>query len=129
VPTAYAELASLASQFHTHCHQALVLRPDTLLKLFESLDAFRRAERFEKFLLVCEADARGRLGLEDEPYPQADYLRQALNSVADLNVPDLLREHPVPAGPQAGEAIRELLHTKRLQVLRAFVEQQRSAPQ
>ncbi|MDO9477684.1 MAG: multifunctional CCA addition/repair protein [Pseudohongiella sp.] len=129
VPTAYAELASLASQFHTHCHQALVLRPDTVLKLFESLDAFRRAERFEKFLLVCEADARGRLGLEDDPYPQADYLRQAFKSVADLNVPDLLREHPVPAGPQAGEAIRDLLHTKRLQVLRAFVEQQRSAPQ
>ena len=128
VPSAYAELASLVSRFHTHCHQALALRPDTLLKLFESLDAFRRADRFEKFLLVCEADARGRLGLEEEPYPQADYLRQAFSVVADLSVPDLLREHPVPTGPQAGEAIRGLLQARRLQLLRDFVEQQRSSP-
>jgi tRNA nucleotidyltransferase (CCA-adding enzyme) len=125
VPTAYSELAVLASRYHTHCHQALKLRANTLLALFESLDVFRRADRLEKFLLVCEADARGRLGLEQQPYPQTEYLRQAFNTVAEISVPELLREHPVAAGPDAGEKIKRRLQAKRLQLLRAFVQQQR----
>jgi tRNA nucleotidyltransferase (CCA-adding enzyme) len=125
VPTAYSELAVLASRYHTHCHQALTLRANTLLALFESLDAFRRADRLEKFLLVCEADARGRLGLAQQPYPQAEYLRQAFNTVAEISVPDLLREHPLAAGPDAGEKIKRRLQAKRLQLLREFVQHQR----
>ena len=50
--------------------------------------ALRRPERFEAFLLTCEADARGRLGLEDRDYPQADYLRRALKLAPDF--PDAL---------------------------------------
>ena len=129
VPTAYAELAVMASRYHTHCHQALTLRPNTLLNLFESLDAFRRADRLDKFLLVCEADARGRLGLEQQAYPQADYLRQAFHNVASISVPELLREHPVTEGPRAGETIRRRLQARRLQVLREFVQQQRRISQ
>jgi len=125
VPSAYSELAVLASRYHTHCHKAQTLRANTLLALFESLDVFRRADRLEKFLLVCEADARGRLGLEQQPYPQANYLRQAFNTVAGIRVPELLHEHPVPAGPEAGETIKRRLQAKRLQLLREFVQQQR----
>lgn len=48
------------------------------MKLLSAADALRRPERFEEFLLACEADARGRLGLESREYPQASYLRRAL---------------------------------------------------
>ena len=50
------------------------LRDGTLLDLLERLDAFRRPARFEQFVLACEADARGRKGLENRDYPQADHL-------------------------------------------------------
>src|SRR5690606_17360814 len=49
-PTDYLTLAKLVSEFHTHCHRAMELRPATILKLFEGIDAFRRPERLEKFL-------------------------------------------------------------------------------
>jgi tRNA nucleotidyltransferase (CCA-adding enzyme) len=77
-PNQFRDLASKVCQYHTHCHRALELRGDTLLKLLTATDALRRPDRFEAFLLACEADARGRLGLEQREYPQADYLRRAL---------------------------------------------------
>jgi len=85
VPNACRDLALLAAEFHTHCHRALELRAKTLLKVLEGTDAFRRPGRFEKFLITCEADARGRGGLEDRLYPQADYLRGALAAAAAVD--------------------------------------------
>lgn len=78
VPRACRDLALLVAEYHTHCHRAHQLRPDTILKVLEKTDAFRRADRFELFLLACEADARGRMGLERRDYAQADRFRQAL---------------------------------------------------
>jgi tRNA nucleotidyltransferase (CCA-adding enzyme) len=126
-PSDYQNLAQLASEYHTHCHRALELRPVTLLKLFESVDAFRRPERLEKFLQVCEADARGRLGYEEKPYPQADYLRCAFATVTDIRVPDLLKDNPVPKDAASGEFIKALLHKTRQQKLSAFVSQYRAS--
>lgn len=77
VPKAWRELGLIVAEFHTHCHKAFELRPETILKVLERTDAFRRPERFEAFLVTCEADARGRLGLEDRDYGQAAYLRAA----------------------------------------------------
>ncbi|MGA7822851.1 MAG: multifunctional CCA addition/repair protein, partial [Steroidobacteraceae bacterium] len=69
VPGAYRDLAILAARTHTLVHRALELRAATVLKLLEDADAFRRPERFAELLVACEADARGRTGLEAEPYP------------------------------------------------------------
>jgi len=83
-PAAHRELALKACEYHTHCHRALELRGKTLLKLLNATDALRRPDRFEAFLLACEADARGRKGLEQRDYPQADYLRRALQIARDV---------------------------------------------
>jgi len=70
VPRACRELAILAARYHTHCHRAFELRDSTIVKILERTDAFRRQDRFEKFLDVCEADARGRTGhLRTRPSP------------------------------------------------------------
>lgn len=114
VPTECADLARLSSQYHTHCHQMKVLKPATVLKTLEGLDAFRRPQRLQKFLLVCEADARGRTGLEDQPYPQAELLWQCFVAADEVDVPTLLQQKPVPPGPDAGEKIRNMLHQARL---------------
>lgn len=85
-PKDYKELALMVAQWHTHCHRALELKPVTILKVLQSNDAFRRPERFEQFLLCCEADARGRTGFEDRAYPQADFFRTALKAAQAVDI-------------------------------------------
>jgi tRNA nucleotidyltransferase (CCA-adding enzyme) len=89
LPTAFRELGCLAAEFHAHTHRAFELRPSTVLKVLNRVDAFRRPQRFEKFLLVCEADARGRSGFEDRPYPQAAYFRTAWQAASEIDISDL----------------------------------------
>lgn len=84
-PKQYRDLALKVCEFHLLCHTARELRGRTLLKLLQNTDALRRPERFEAFLLACEADARGRLGREYEPYPQGDYLREARQIALDVS--------------------------------------------
>jgi tRNA nucleotidyltransferase (CCA-adding enzyme) len=93
VPKTCKELAIVVAEFHTHCHRAFELRRQTVVTLLEKTDAFRRPERFELFLLACEADARGRLGLEDQPYPQADFLRRALKAAASIDAAAVAASH------------------------------------
>src|SRR5690606_32197476 len=90
VPKKYAAVARLASEYHTHCHRAAELRPSTVLKLLEALDAFRRPEQMAQFLLVCEADARGRTGFEQRDYPQVEILRRARQAAAEVDVAALV---------------------------------------
>jgi tRNA nucleotidyltransferase (CCA-adding enzyme) len=112
VPNDYRECAVGVARYHGHSHRALELRPATVIELFENLDAFRRPARFEQFLLACEADIRGRTGLEDRPYPQADYLRRAfaLASKVKLDAETLSRLQ----GPQ----IREQIHAARVSAVK-----------
>ena len=93
VPNDYRDLALLVAELHTHCHRALGLRPRTILKVLEKTDAFRRPGRFERFLQTCEADARGRAGLEDRRYPQADYLRRAFAAASAIDAGTIARQH------------------------------------
>ena len=85
-PKDYKDLALMVAQWHTHCHRALELKPATILKVLQSNDAFRRPERFEQFLLCCEADARGRTGFEAREYPQADFFRAALATAQTVDI-------------------------------------------
>lgn len=114
VPATARDLALLVAEFHGHCHRAMELKPATILKLFERADAFRRPERFAQFLLACEADARGRTGLETRPYPQAAYLAGARQAAAEVSVDDL-----VEAGA-SGADIGAGLQRKRLTILTAW---------
>ena len=92
VPRACRDLAVLVAEFHTHVHRALELRPKTILKVLEKTDAFRRPERFEQFLVTCEADARGRAGLENRRYEQAGYFRGALAAASAVDAGAIAKE-------------------------------------
>ena len=111
-PNEHRDLARLTSLYHTRCHRAAHSDGETLLETLELCDAYRNSRRFEKFLLACEADARGRLGLEKNPYPQADILRAALAATAAIDTQQILSEGYKDA--QIGEQI----HRKRLQIIR-----------
>jgi tRNA nucleotidyltransferase (CCA-adding enzyme) len=106
-PAEHRDLAVLTANFHTHCHRALELKPGTLLRLMESLDALRRPKRFNNFLLCCTADARGRLGAESTPYPQADYLRGAMDALRDINAGEIAVQLETRDGTAIAAAIRK----------------------
>ncbi|HEY7889015.1 MAG TPA: multifunctional CCA addition/repair protein [Steroidobacteraceae bacterium] len=113
VPNAFRDLAVLTARHHAVVHRAAELRATTVLKLFEATDAFRRPERFEEMLAACEADARGRAGLEDKPYLQRGYLRRARAAAAAVSLDENERQGLV--GAAIGERIRE----KRLAALKS----------
>lgn len=104
IPNRYRELATVVSRYHLNCHRIDELSPKVVVGKLEGLDAFRRPERFDKFLLACEADARGRKGKERQDYPQAGMFRkyrEACLSVdtKSLDIKDL-------KGAQIAERIR-----------------------
>ncbi|MCP5326004.1 MAG: multifunctional CCA addition/repair protein [Oceanospirillaceae bacterium] len=114
VPNGHQELALKTAEFHTHAHRAFELRPDTLLDILKKLDALRKPDVFALFLLCCEADACGRTGFEDKPYPQADYLRSALNVINNIRA-----EEFVAAG-LSGQAIGQAMDAARVAALSEF---------
>ena len=117
-PNQYRDLALKACEYHLHSHRAMELRGKTLLKLLNATDALRRPDRFEAFLLACEADARGRLGLEDKPYPQGRYLREAREIVMEVTA----GLFPGVEGKALGQAIAEE-RVRRLDELRSSAGQ------
>ncbi|AIG03363.1 multifunctional CCA protein [Pseudomonas fluorescens] len=117
VPKDCQELALLVGEYHTHGHRALELKASTLLDLLQSFDVFRRPQRFEEFVVACEMDARGRKGLEQRSYPQADYLRGAARVARGVAVAPLLEKGF--KGPELGKALKR----ERLNTLKAYKEQ------
>ena len=78
VPAECRDLAHLTARYHGDIHRASQLRAETVIKLFQSTDAWRRPERFAHVLQACASDARGRTGHEHDAYPQAAYLLELL---------------------------------------------------
>lgn len=112
------ELALQVGEFHTHGHRALELKAATLLKLLQGFDVFRRPQRFEEFIAACEMDARGRLGLEQRAYPQADYLRGAMQAARAVIAQPLL------ARGLKGAELGQALDQERLHALQAYRDAQ-----
>ena len=89
VPSDCRNLALLAARYHGDIHRAFELRAETVIRLFQSADAWRRPERFAELLQACASDARGRKGNEQDAYPQADYLLQLLATARAVNAGEI----------------------------------------
>jgi tRNA nucleotidyltransferase (CCA-adding enzyme) len=104
VPNHLREIGVMTARYHTHVHRAFELRADTVVKTLESCDALRRPERFSDFLLACEADKRGRAGLESRPYPQREFFERAREVVAAVVLTP--EERKGLSGEQIGQELR-----------------------
>ena len=114
-PNEHRELAVLVARHHARVHRVAEQRPATVLELLEITDAFRRTERFERFLLACEADARGRgPELRARPYPQAALLRAALTAAASV------RLDPEVFARDKGPVIAERMRAARIVAIRSL---------
>lgn len=113
VPAAHQALAEMACREHLNVHRLLELRDDTVHDLLARCDGFRKPARIGQLAQVCEADKRGRTGLEDEPYPQADELLRLHAAAQAVRGADVAREGL--EGPALGEALRRA----RIEAIRA----------
>jgi tRNA nucleotidyltransferase (CCA-adding enzyme) len=114
VPAEHAALAELVCREHLNAHRAFELKPATVLKLLNALDALRRPARLDAFVAACEADKRGRLHHEHDDYPQAAYLRDARAAAAAVDAADFV------AQGLTGPAIGAAMNAARIDVIAAL---------
>ena len=117
VPTDCAELAQVVAKEHGNIHRSLDLNAAAVVRLLERCDALRKPTRFADVLLACECDARGRLGLHDRAYPQAERLSQALR-LAQSVATDVIAATAISAGA-SGPKIGEMIHKARVNAVQA----------
>lgn len=115
VPKTFRKLAELVMQYHTQSHTAYELRPSTLVDLLAALSAFKaKNETLTDFLLACEADSKGRTGLENTEYPQAKFLQQAAEAAASIDTSSIL------TGELKGEKIGQAIREARIKAVKQF---------
>jgi tRNA nucleotidyltransferase (CCA-adding enzyme) len=112
VPLDCRELADVVAREHGNIHRSGEFSAAALVRLLERCDAFRKPQRFADALLACECDARGRLGLQESPYPQRRRLLGVLAAAQSVQT------RPVADEAQRkgldGMKIGELIHAARV---------------
>jgi tRNA nucleotidyltransferase (CCA-adding enzyme) len=108
VPGDCRELGAVVAREHGNIHASETLGAAATLRLLERCDALRRPERFGQALLACECDARGRLGMQEVPYPQRDRLAAALRVAlaVDATAAAAAAVARGATGPAIGDAVR-----------------------
>jgi tRNA nucleotidyltransferase (CCA-adding enzyme) len=119
IPEHYRKLARKTSRYHLMTHLALDLKPATLAKLLDDLDAWRAPADFERFLVACQSDAQGRKNLQKQAYPQADFLRKIYETTKEISVKDIAKQ---VNGKQIGLEIHQLRCRKIAQFKKAGSE-------
>jgi tRNA nucleotidyltransferase (CCA-adding enzyme) len=111
VPRAHTELALITTEFHLLAHRAMELKASTLLKLFTRADSLRKPARFEKMLQACRADIRGRIGCEDDNYPQAEFLAALSDKLRVMDISEIQQKG------LSGKAMGRAIHKARLSLI------------
>ncbi|GGB66814.1 multifunctional CCA addition/repair protein [Shewanella inventionis] len=114
VPNEYRDLALLVSDQHQNIHNAFELKAETIIKLFDKADLWRKPQRLTDLLTCCHGDIRGRTGFEQASYPQAEYLQQCYKLAVQVDVQVI-----IAAGHQ-GAAIKAELQLARTLVVNNF---------
>lgn len=104
VPEEWQVLARAVTRYHLRAHRALDSSSRSLVRLFRDAQLFERPELIGPFTLACEADARGRSGLQERLYPQGALLRKAFAVACRARV-----DNPVKLHEARINAVREAL--------------------
>ena len=119
VPNDCSELAEVVAREHGNIHRSGEFGAAALVRLLERCDAFRKPERFADILLACECDARGRLGLNEQPYPQRQRLLGALTAAQSVNTAEVAAA--AEAQGLSGAAIGQAVQAARTEALNAWL--------
>ncbi|GAJ75715.1 LOW QUALITY PROTEIN: tRNA nucleotidyltransferase [Vibrio sp. JCM 18905] len=112
VPNEFRDLALMVCEQHSNIHRAAELKPQTIIKILNKFDVWRKAERLEDILICCQADHAGRKGLEEKPYPQAEIFTHAYQAAAAVDVQSIIKDG------FKGPAIRDEQEKRRIEAVR-----------
>ncbi|EGQ8516799.1 multifunctional CCA addition/repair protein [Vibrio parahaemolyticus] len=112
VPNEFKDLALMVCEQHSNIHRAAELKPQTIIKILNKFDVWRKSERLKDILICCQADHAGRKGLEDLPYPQADIFMLAYQAAASVDVQAIIQ------GGFKGPAIRDEQEKRRIEAVK-----------
>lgn len=115
VPVDCREIADVVAREHGNIHRSGELAAAPLVRLLERCDALRKPGRLPDILLACECDARGRLGMEEKPYPQRPRLLAVLAAAQSVVTREVAAKAAAKGltGPQVGD----LIHQARVQAV------------
>ncbi|EHH2555032.1 multifunctional CCA addition/repair protein [Vibrio parahaemolyticus] len=112
VPNEFKDLALMVCEQHSNIHRAAELKPQTIIKILNKFDVWRKSERLKDILICCQADHAGRKGLEDLPYPQADIFMLAYQAAASVDVQAIIQDG------FEGPAIRDEQEKRRIEAVK-----------
>lgn len=116
VPKKYREMGVKTAEFHTHIHKFDELTPKTILKLFKAFGVLKDLALFGQFIDSCISDSRGRLGFEDNDYPQA---KTALKLAYQFQQFDA---KPFVNAEMSGEQIGQAIHAAQIQFIKSSLD-------
>lgn len=111
-PKVYTNLAIKVCKNHGRAHTSLTTNPNKIMRLFEDLDCIRKPEVLYSFLKCCKADARGRLGSENNEYLQQDYLLECFENLLRVDTKEVAKE--LKDKGKSGEVIGKVIRAKRI---------------
>jgi tRNA nucleotidyltransferase (CCA-adding enzyme) len=117
VPVECREIADAVAREHGAIHRSAEAGAPALVRLLERCDAFRKSRRFADILLACECDARGRVGLDQRPYPQRPRLLSLLAAAQAVDTKEISAQ--ALAAGKDGKVIGDMIHAARVKAVAA----------
>ncbi|MGY0398916.1 MAG: multifunctional CCA addition/repair protein [Ostreibacterium sp.] len=112
VPKKYREMGIKAAQFHTHIHHFETLKPRTILTIFKAFAVHKDLLFFAQFVESCISDSRGRLGFEDNDYPQGKVALRMAYQFQQFDAKLFIQEG------MTGEQIAQVVHQEQVKFIR-----------
>lgn len=93
VPNTLRNVAKIVAQYNYLLHVVNYLTPKTLIKLFNAIDIWRKPQRLEQMIIICEADARRRIGCAYHDNLFNIFLRNAYYVVTRIKVYEIFNKN------------------------------------
>ena len=122
LPNEVKKLAEKVTEFHGMIRQGLTnenqphLKATTYLKIISSCLGLKDGEFFDKLLMVCEADAKGRLGFENQEYLQRKFWKNMALAAQKVD------NQQVMATGVKGAAIGVAIEKERLKYIKRYLK-------
>lgn len=116
VPNDYADLAYVVVLYHNDFHNLQALGAKGIVRLFESIDAYRRENRLLPYLYCCKADFLGRKGFESLPFPRFETALEMFNLTKGVKAQEFVKRG------LKGEQIGQAMHQRRIDILNEYIK-------
>lgn len=128
IPGEVRDLAVMTAREHGNVGRALEMRADTLVKMLERCDAFRKPARFMDLLLASECDARGRTGFEERPFPQRAFLQTVLAAAQSIAAGEIAAAVSAAHADKPADAIAQAIRAARVAAVAAVMPHKKADP-